>query len=191
MSIEKKRKYEEINEETNKDIERENQKLDREYREKIGYETHKPKLKSLETEEEIIKKSMINVIGGTYVPPHKRKRAETQVSDKKSIEYQRLNWDALKKSINGLINKVNISNVKDIIADLFKENLVRARGLLCRALIKSQSTSPNFTAVYCCLISVINTKIPEIGELLVKRLIIGTFKNKEKDTEKHIKETIK
>jgi len=38
-----------------------------------------------------------------------------------------LSWEALKKSINGLINKVNVSNIKDICKELFQENLVRGR----------------------------------------------------------------
>jgi len=37
--------------------------------------------------------------------------------------------------------------------------------------MKSQAASPNFTAVYAALIAIINTKMPEIGELLLKRLI--------------------
>ena len=44
-----------------------------------------------------------------------------------SEEYQRLSWEALKKSLNGLINKVNVSNIKDICKELFQENLVRGR----------------------------------------------------------------
>lgn len=44
-----------------------------------------------------------------------------------SVAYQRMSWEALKKSINGLINKVNISNIIDIIKELFQENIVRGR----------------------------------------------------------------
>ena len=44
-----------------------------------------------------------------------------------SEQYQRLSWEALKKSINGLINKVNVSNIKDICKELFCENLVCGR----------------------------------------------------------------
>ncbi len=32
--------------------------------------------------------------------------------EKGSREYQRMAWDALRKSINGLINKVNAGNIK-------------------------------------------------------------------------------
>lgn len=38
-----------------------------------------------------------------------------------------MSWEALKKSINGLINKVNVSNIGHIIQELLQENIVRAR----------------------------------------------------------------
>jgi len=37
--------------------------------------------------------------------------------------------------------------------------------------MKSQQASPNFTNVYSALIAVVNTKLPQIGELLLKRLL--------------------
>ena len=94
------------------------------------------------------------------------------VSDKSSDKYQRLTWDALRKSINGLINKVNTANIKDILPELLSENLIRGRGLFCRSLMKSQMASPAFTHVYAGLVAVINTKLPELGELLLKRIIL-------------------
>lgn len=44
-----------------------------------------------------------------------------------SLAYQRMSWEALKKSINGLINKVNVSNIANIIQELLQENIVRGR----------------------------------------------------------------
>ena len=44
-----------------------------------------------------------------------------------SEAFQRLSWEALKKSINGLINKVNVSNITDITRELIQENIVRGR----------------------------------------------------------------
>lgn len=41
--------------------------------------------------------------------------------DKSSPQYQRLTWDALRKSINGLINKVNAANIKHILPEIFGE----------------------------------------------------------------------
>lgn len=52
---------------------------------------------------------------------------QEQITDKNSLAYQRMSWEALKKSINGLINKVNISNIKIIIQELLQENIVRGR----------------------------------------------------------------
>lgn len=80
--------------------------------------------------------------------------------DATSVNYQRLMWELLRKSINGIINKVNISNIQNIVIELFNENILRGMGLLARAIIKAQMSSPNFTHVYAALIAVINTKLP-------------------------------
>lgn len=111
-------------------------------------------------------------LGGIYIPPFKMRRIEAKLaSNKKSEAYQRLQWEALRKSINGPINKVNKHNITEIVVELFNENIVRGRGLLCRCIMKSQVSSPSFTNVYCALICIINTKIPEIGDLLCRRVI--------------------
>ena len=52
------------------------------------------------------------------------------------------------------------------------QNLERGRGLFCRSLMKSQMASPTFTPIFAGLVSVVNTKFPEIGELLLQRLIL-------------------
>jgi len=75
-------------------------------------------------------------------------RKELEAKDRAGKEYQRMTWEALRKSINGLINKVNVSNIKNIIPELFQENLVRGRGLFVRAIMKAQMASPGFTHIY-------------------------------------------
>ena len=76
-----------------------------------------------------------------------------------SVYYQRIAWEALKKSIHGLINKVNVANIQEVVLQLFKENLVRGRGLFSRSCIDAQSQSPTFTHVYGALVAVVNTKV--------------------------------
>jgi len=110
--------------------------------------------------------------GGVYIPPFKLARMMKEVQDKSSVEYQRMTWDALRKSINGLVNKVNAANLKNIIPELFAENLIRGRGLFCRSCMKSQMASPGFTDVFAALVAVVNTKFPEVGDLLLRRIIL-------------------
>ena len=69
-------------------------------------------------------------------------------------------WELLRKSINGVVNKVNIANIQNVVVELFNENILRGKGILARALIKAQMASPNFTHVYAALIAVVNTKVP-------------------------------
>lgn len=110
--------------------------------------------------------------GGAYIPPAKLRLMQAEITDKTSAAYQRIAWEALKKSIHGYINKVNTSNIGIIARELLHENIVRGRGLLCKSIIQAQAASPTFTNVYAALVAVINSKFPNIGELLLKRLVL-------------------
>src|SRR3954464_9510218 len=60
--------------------------------------------------------------GGVYILPARlRAMQEAASSDKTSPEYQRLSWDALRKSITGIVNRVNVTNIKLIVPELFAE----------------------------------------------------------------------
>ena len=110
--------------------------------------------------------------GGVYVPPARLRALQAAAaSDKSSAEYQRLSWDALRKSITGIVNRVNIANIKQVVPELFTENLIRGRGLFARSVMKAQASSLPFTPVFAALIAIINTKLPQVGELLLNRLI--------------------
>lgn len=113
--------------------------------------------------------------GGAYIPPAKLRMMQAEITDKSSEAYQRISWEALKKSIHGFINKINVDNIGIVTRELLKENIVRGRGLLCRSIIQAQAASPTFTHVYAALVSIINSKFPSIGELLLQRLVV-TFR---------------
>ncbi|KAF7853551.1 uncharacterized protein EAF02_011856 [Botrytis sinoallii] len=105
--------------------------------------------------------------GGTYIPPARLRALQSQITDKSSKEYQRMAWEALKKSINGLINKVNVSNIKHIVPELFGENLIRGRGLFCRSIMKAQAASLPFTPIYAAMAAIVNTKLPQRNDKAV------------------------
>lgn len=110
---------------------------------------------------------------GRYVPPARLRALEEKLNLEQSSEQkQRQEWDNLKKSINSLINKVNQKNIKLIVQQLFKCNLVRGRGLFCRSIMKAQALALPFTPVYASLVAIINSKLPMIGFLLLERLIL-------------------
>jgi pre-mRNA-splicing factor CWC22 len=92
--------------------------------------------------------------------------------EKNTIEYQKYMWEMLRKSINGIVNKVNVANIQNIILELFNENLLRGKGLLARAIMKAQMSSPNFTHVYAALIAVLNTKLPDIVKMIIHRVLM-------------------
>lgn len=59
-----------------------------------------------------------------------------------------------------------------VYQELFVENMVRGRGLLARAILRAQLASPGFTHIYAALLAVVNSKLPEVGDLLVRRLFL-------------------
>jgi pre-mRNA-splicing factor CWC22 len=111
--------------------------------------------------------------GGAYIPPAKLRMMQAEITDKTSEAYQRISWEALKKSIHGYINKVNVDNIGVVTRELLRENIIRGRGLLCRSIIQAQTASPTFTHVYAALVAIINSKFPSIGELLLNRLVLA------------------
>jgi pre-mRNA-splicing factor CWC22 len=110
--------------------------------------------------------------GGVYMPPARLRALQAAASqDRSSSEYQRLSWDALRKSITGIVNRINVSNIKHVVPEILSENLIRGRGLFARSIMKAQAASLPFTPVFAALVSIINTKLPMVGELLLHRLI--------------------
>lgn len=130
-----------------------------------------------------------NAPSGVYIPPFRRRQIEEErkeqdaanggVVDKNvqpSLQDQRLKWEDLKKAIHGTINRLNNSTIKTLIQELFqKANLVKGKGLLAKAILRAATTSPAYAPVYAALIAVVNTKLPEIGELCLVRAIL-TFR---------------
>ncbi|XP_054827648.1 pre-mRNA-splicing factor CWC22 homolog isoform X2 [Eublepharis macularius] len=158
--------------------ERERESDRRKYRRSVSPERRKTPEKSAHDEPPPKKKKedldpILTRTGGAYIPPAKLRMMQAQITDKNSLAYQRMSWEALKKSINGLVNKVNVSNIENIIHELLQENIVRGRGLLARSILQAQSASPIFTHVYAAVVAVINSKFPNIGELILKRLILN------------------
>ena len=147
-------------------------------------QTETPLLLS-EMEETSLPKNPLKV-GEKYIPPYKMNKIIADIrakNDTKSEEYQKIMWDLLAKSINGIINKVNISNIQNIIYELFNENLLRGQGLLIKCIIRGQLTSSNYTPIYAALICVLNSKLPFIGNLYIRRYI-ALFKKAYKESNK-------
>ena len=48
-----------------------------------------------------------------------------------------------------------------------------SRGVFSRSVLQAQSASPIFTHVYAAVVAIINSKFPQIGELILRRLILN------------------
>lgn len=96
---------------------------------------------------DVLSQGIVGRAGGAYIPPARLKQMAALISDPSSQETQRITWEALKKSINGFINKVNIANIKSIIPDILGENIIRGRGLFSKSIVKAQTVALPFTKV--------------------------------------------
>ncbi|XP_070166535.1 pre-mRNA-splicing factor CWC22 homolog [Polyergus mexicanus] len=144
--------------------------------EEVGSRYYGEPDKTQENLEEVRQKRAVDLLtsktGGAYIPPAKLRMLQAEITDKSGAAYQRIAWEALKKSIHGYINKVNTSNIGIITRELLRENIVRGRGLLARSIIQAQAASPTFTPIYAALTAIINSKFPNIGELVLTRLVL-------------------
>ncbi|CAG8486607.1 2067_t:CDS:2 [Dentiscutata erythropus] len=104
----------------------------------------------IQTEQEVLVNTRA---GGVYIPPSRLKLLQQKVTDKASSE-------------------LILQTSKISFFELINENLIRGRGLFARSIMKAQAASPPFTPVYAALVAIINTKLPQIGELVLTRLIV-------------------
>lgn len=81
-------------------------------------------------------------------------------------------WIALQKFINATVNKLDRLNVPETSLALFNVNILRGRGLLCRAMIKRLLAEPSAAPVLASLASIVNSKLSEVGEVLIARVVV-------------------
>ncbi|KAK6204311.1 cell cycle control protein [Scheffersomyces amazonensis] len=91
---------------------------------------------------------------------------------------QKVQWVKTRKTIEQLIaQKLTKKTIQEVTIEIFQINLIRYLGILVRAIMKHQLKNISKTSVLASLTSILNSKIPEIGELLVNRLILQFRKN--------------
>ncbi|CUG92062.1 membrane-associated protein, putative, partial [Bodo saltans] len=110
-------------------------------------------------------------MSGRYVPP--QRRVASGGSRKDASSFQRETFSALKRTFTGLANRVSFDNVQNVAVEVFRENVVRGRGLFCDALLRTQQFNPEVTQVFAALVAIVNRKIPRVGLLMLKRLVVG------------------
>lgn len=123
-------------------------------------------------------------MSGRYIPPHKRHQARVEIgfaapaasSSTKPVPeddaVQREMWEALRRTLVSIVNKLSAGNLRSVCEEIFRENIIRGRGLLCRALIHAQQADPQLTPVFASFVAVCNKEVPAIGELLCRRLVL-------------------
>ena len=106
--------------------------------------------------------------GGVYVPPARLRAMQAAASqDKNSPEYQRITWDALRKSITGIVNPIlQISNKLSL--NFFRRFDSRP-WTVCAKHDEGPGSEFTFRARVCC--SRRHHQLPQVGELILTRLI--------------------
>eukprot|EP00915_Cephaloidophora_sp_WS-2016_P002814 GHVH01003805.1.p1 GENE.GHVH01003805.1~~GHVH01003805.1.p1 ORF type:complete len:574 (-),score=89.01 GHVH01003805.1:1493-3214(-) len=132
--------------------------------------------------------------GGAYVPPFKlaRLREESlRSAEGDYVQKQRIEWEELRKGLNGVVNKLSLDNIKPIMLETLQNfNLIRGRGLLVRCLMRAQLASPGFTHIFAAFAAVINSQLPDIGLLLLTRLVLQFRRAKRRNDRVNFKAVI-
>ncbi|KAM3123651.1 hypothetical protein ACQ2H7_003111 [Candidozyma auris] len=84
---------------------------------------------------------------------------------------QRQSWQELRREIEKHVARVDRSNIKHVAVNLLQLNCVRGRGLLARAILANVLNEPDKHAVYASLVCVLNSKLPQIGEVVGARTV--------------------
>ncbi len=129
---------------------------------------------------------------GVYIPPAKRRQLELErqqalkdaAEAPDSLHIQRSTWEEQTRVIHGTINRLNATTLKPLIHEIMeKVNLIRLRGVLAKSLLLAAVSAPVYAPVYASFLAVINSKLPEVGELVVNRTILAFrrhFRRREK-----------
>lgn len=88
------------------------------------------------------------------------------------MERQREAWTELADAVERLVDGATAENIKDTAVSLFELNVVAARGVLVRRVMQRQRQVPLASAVLALLVAVMASKIPEIGNLAVSRVLL-------------------
>lgn len=78
----------------------------------------------------------------------------------------------MRDSIDNSVLKLKRQNVMETSLALFNVNVLRGRGLLCRAIVKRLLLNKSDAPILASLACIINSKIPEVGEALVARVVV-------------------
>lgn len=86
--------------------------------------------------------------GGVYIPPFKlaQMKKDAAAMGKSTKEYQRIAWEALRKSINGLINKASERQLTILNIKVYSLWL---RSLLCSGQVYGDNFSSHCASHYC------------------------------------------
>ncbi|GER49843.1 pre-mRNA-splicing factor cwc22 [Striga asiatica] len=91
---------------------------------------------------------------------------------RKHFEYQRLHWLSTTSKIIDLVRKLDSDNIRRVAEEIMSHDVVWCRGPFCEAVMLAQSVSPDLSTLYAALVAAVNSRFPDVGLLLVKRVVL-------------------
>lgn len=108
------------------------------------------------------------------------------VGDRSSAYYLVKHWDAYRKRISNLVNHVTADSIKVVVAALLKDNMSDGAGVFTSACLKAQMVAaPEMTPVFAALVAKLNSTVHDIGQLVLKRLLMH-WRRAFKRNDKHV-----
>lgn len=89
-----------------------------------------------------------------------------------ALKYQQQRWKSLKRTINEKVDLLSIDNVAETSRSLFQVNISKGKGLLVRQIMKRSLDDGSRNPQLAQFTQAVSRSIPEVGALLVKRLVL-------------------
>lgn len=107
-----------------------------------------------------------------YLPPFRRRRRRPHGPMPQDPDaLQRDAWHQTVQHVHLTLNRVAKHNVAATAKSLFRINLVRARGVFAKSILRLQVGSPGLSDVLAALVAVVNSRMPGVVALLIARVV--------------------
>lgn len=102
----------------------------------------------------------------------------TIINDEEGVEFQRENWEMIRSHVSPIISNLTMDNLLDSYKQLFQVNIVVGGNIVCQNVVNFILKKQNKGQIpaLAALITLLNSDVPEIGETLIKELMLTFVK---------------
>ncbi|CAI4063080.1 hypothetical protein SKDZ_07G5170 [Saccharomyces kudriavzevii ZP591] len=94
------------------------------------------------------------------------------------LKFQRENWEMIKTHVAPIISDLTVDNLLKSYEDLFQVNIILGGNVVCRSAVDFVLKKENNQRIpaLAALIALLNSDVPQIGEILTKELMLTFVK---------------